>query len=347
MKIRHIENVRAILFYLTIATSILSKDNNLLFGELNELLLKNDISLEELNRFLSFGYDLSLMFGFDLEQLTKDYKEIKHYYNEVISNTSNLVKDFGFNDNPIKTFALFVYLYRGGYLSYPKKFLYSVDMKDLSMLCGVDVIRGTGVCRSISSMFTDVCNEVGLSAKNLSVKATNSSLNNSESLSTINLEVESQGKKFAKIVGKVTSILPIGNHLVTLIDCDDKTGLYDPTNDVFMQMNKYNKYGLINDYDGYMKYNVFSNLFPKIFGQVDTEINVFKLANLSKMSKISYEEYCYLYKLTLETIEQNLDFLEDFYQTNLPLYYDVNRLAMEQHGVVKRMIPIVPDKKRR
>lgn len=338
MKIRDIENIRALLLYLTIATSILSRDNS--------LLLESDISIEDLNSFLSIGYDLSIIFGFELEQLTKDYKEIKHYYNDVISNTSNLVKDFKFDNDPIKTFSLFVYLYRSGYLSHQKNFLYSFDMKDISLLSGVDVIRGTGVCRSISSMFTDVCNSVGLAAKNLAVRTTRNCLANGESLSIADLKVESQDKIFAKIVEKITSILPLANHLVTVIDCGNKTGVYDPTNDIFMQMYKYNRYVVINDCESYMTYNGFSNFVPKFLGQVDTEINMFKLKKLAEGLKISYEEYCDLYKVGLETIKQNLDFLEVFYQTNLPLYNDINRLTKKQHGMIKRMIPLVPKIKR-
>ena len=51
--------------------------------------------------------------------------------------------------------ALYVYLYRSGYLSVNHEFKYSNNMIDFPLLNGVDVVRGRGVCRSISSMFTD------------------------------------------------------------------------------------------------------------------------------------------------------------------------------------------------
>lgn len=63
-----------------------------------------------------------------------------------------------------------MYLYRSGYLSVNHEFKYSNNMIDFPLLNGVDVVRGRGVCRSISSMFTDICNSVGLTASNVSVR---------------------------------------------------------------------------------------------------------------------------------------------------------------------------------
>ena len=61
----------------------------------------------------------------DLEQLTRDYEEIDGVYRLIVSNIAELVEVFNIQDDPVKVFALFVYLYRSGFLSYGKDFTFT------------------------------------------------------------------------------------------------------------------------------------------------------------------------------------------------------------------------------
>ena len=57
-----------------------------------------------------------------------------------------------------------------------------MDLKDLPNLYGVDIVRGKGVCRSISSMLVDIYKDLGYNATNLVVCATEDSIKNQQQL---------------------------------------------------------------------------------------------------------------------------------------------------------------------
>ena len=343
MKIRHMEYARLVLLSSYIAAKVFTGTDDTVFKEVNEFLISNGISMEDITPFMSLACNAAILTGFNLEQLCKDYERIESFYNAVVYNTAELIEAFGIEKDPVKVFALYTYLYRSGYLSVDKEFKYSTNMKDLPELNGVDVIRGRGVCRSISSMFTDVVNSVGLTASNMSVRVKPNTLKNSEDLSLRSLDSEVRGKKWAKVVGKVTSIIPIGNHLVTAIEHDTQSGIYDPTNDLFMHVVGTRKYVLVNDTSATMSYSFISNLVPKLLGQMDTEVSISLLRKLSREDRLVYEEYKQIYEEVNELIRDKKDVFEEFYQVNLPYMREVAKLANEQHGMIKRMFPILPD----
>lgn len=333
MKIKHLEYIRALLLGSSVVTTALTN---------SEI-----VDLEQVSSVLMASYNLSLLTGFHLEQLTRDYEEIDGVYRLIVGNIAELVEVFNIQDDPVKVFALFVYLYRSGFLSYGKDFTYSFDMKDLARLNGVDVVRGTGVCRSISSMFTDVCNYVGLTAANVSVKVSSKCLEMKEQLSPVDLKSVQKNKKIVRIVSAIMSPLPLANHLVTVVSDGKHAGVFDPTNDIYMNMRRFGKYEFINNTGATMSYKSFSNLMPLIFGQMQTKFNLFELHKYSKMNKLTYEEYKKSYREVLELIKANPQFLEAFYNLNQEYYEILERLTREQHGMIKRMIPIIPNKRKK
>ena len=66
---------------------------------------------------------------FYVEKKTEEYQSLKEYYNKVIDNFISFAQSLDIKD-PIEIFSLYVYLYRGGYLSYNHQFTYDIDMKD-------------------------------------------------------------------------------------------------------------------------------------------------------------------------------------------------------------------------
>lgn len=346
MKIRHMESARLVLFATYIAAKVFVGNDDTLFREVNEFLISNGISMEDITPYMSLAYNASILTGFQLEQLCKDYDRIESFYNTVVYNTAELIEAFGIEKDPVKVFALYVYLYRSGYLSVNHEFKYSTNMKDLPLLNGVDVVRGRGVCRSISSMFTDICNSVYLTASNVSVRVKPEVMKKTEDLSLRKLDSEVRGKRFAKIIGKVTSIVPIGNHLVTAIEHDKYSGIYDPTNDCIMHVVGSRRYGLVNDTSATMSYSFISNLIPRVLGQMNTEVDVSYLRNLSTKDRIAYEEYREIYEEINKLIRDNEYLFEEFYKINLPFMQEIDILTREQHGMIKRMFPIIPEIRR-
>ena len=343
MKMHHVEYVRLILLSSSLITNLLTRDSGL-FGEVNNLLTQNNIPIDDISRYLEMADTLSFLTAPQFEQLTKDYSRIESLYNTVVYNLADLITELGIQDDPIKIFALYVYLYRSGYLSYNKDFKYSTNMKDLPKLGGVDVVRGRGVCRSISSMFTDVCQALDIDATNVAVKATEKSMNKKERLSPVNLITEPKGKKFAKLVGKATSILPIGNHQLTHIKSDKVTGIFDPTNDIFMNIKTGRKYSFINDETATMSHSLISNFASTLLNMADSEVLPITLQKQSKLPKINYEEYKEIYRDMLKMIQVNKELIEAFYNENKYFYEAINQRTEEQHSMIKRMFPILPIK---
>ena len=333
MRIKHLEYIRALMLGSSIVTTALTN--------------AEVVDLEQVSSILMASYNVSLLTGFHLEQLTRDYEQIESVYRLIVSNLAELVEVFDIQDDPVKVFALFVYLYRSGLLSYNKDFVYSFDMKDFACLNGVDVVRGTGVCRSISSMFTDVCNSVGLTASNVAVKVSSKCLGMKEQLSPIDLKAVKQKKILVRVLSTIMSPLPIANHLVTVVSDGKNAGVFDPTNDIYMNMRRFGKYEFINNTGATMSYKSFSNLAPLVFGQMQTNFNLLELHKYAKMDKLTYEEYQKSYREVLELIKANPRVLEAFYDLNQEYYSILERLTNKQHGMIKRMIPIIPNKKKK
>ena len=75
---------------------------------------------------------------------------------------------------------------------------------------------------------------------------------------------------------------------------------------------------------------------------MDCEVIPAKLQKASKELKIDYEEYKKVYKETLELIAANKELFEEFYNINKHYYEALHKWTEPQHGMIKRMIPIIP-----
>jgi hypothetical protein len=112
-------------------------------------------------------------------------------------------------------------------------------------------------------------------------------------------------------------------------------------------MRRFGKYEFINNTGATMSYKSFSNLAPLVFGQMQTNFNLLELHKYAKMDKLTYEEYQKSYREVLELIKANPRVLEAFYDLNQEYYSILERLTNKQHGMIKRMIPIIPNKKKK
>ena len=169
---------------------------------------------------------------------------------------------------------------------------------------------------------------------NINVKT--SIMKQSECLSLRGLDSETRGKKWAKVVGQVTSILPIGNHLVTAIEHDKHTGIYDPTNDIFMHVVGTRKYGFVNDTSATMSYSFISNLIPKMLSQMDTEVSVGYLRKLSTKDRLEYERYKEK-KLILKLIDVYKDETNN-YEELLAKREEINNILEEIVSIASRRL---------
>lgn len=315
--------------------------------EIISFLENHQIDLNQIREILSNVYMLDYLSSFKTQTLTSDYKELKCMYDEIIYNTSKFYKEFGMED-PISIFATYVYMYRSGYFSYEKKFLYSNNMKDFAKLSGLDVVRGKGVCRSISSMLTDIYNEMDMSSYNLTVNTSSEDIKRLKKLNYVQLESESESKNFVKFVGIITKYFPLANHLITMVEKDGKNYIFDPTNDGLLRC--YNSFLLqVNEKEEFFMKNYsfgLSNFMFNIFGQYSDGINVIAKSKQLSLPTVSDKEYEEMYLKTLKLCLENKDIFESFYQNNKYLIEQIYSLSENQSGLIKRLIPIIPNKKK-
>ena len=275
----------------------------------------------------------SILMGYS-ERLSQEHKEMKEIYSGIIKNTTEFYKDIDMND-PISIFATYIYMYRSGLFSYNKEFRYNFDMKDFANLNGIDVIRGKGVCRSISSMLTDIYKEMNFDSNNLSVHMTNGG---GTKLNPIELVVDEIN--FDNLIFKIISnIKLLANHQINIVQHNNYNYILDPTNDYFL-INKNNK--LLLDDNNYMTINNVTNFCQKIFNGFTNQYNIFTDKKKLKMDTISREEYKVLYLKAIDFCLKNELLLEDFFLNNVNLINNICAISEEQHNFIKRKIAILP-----
>lgn len=280
-----------------------------------------------------------------IEPTTEDYKQIKNLYNNIITNLANFLKEQNITD-PVEIFTVYQFMYRNGYLSYNHNFNYDIDMKDLSKLNGVDVVRGTGVCRSISSFLTDLYKEMGYDSCNLLVNANRTVLNNIDRQGNYpKWKINKKTSGFVKTISKLSGVIPMSNHLITLVEKDGKTYVFDPTNDAFLIKGKNNELILPHQKDGRMKISYFVNCVHKILGQTGALKSKTQIEEHLQNPTIDYETYTEIYKNTLIYIRNNISLFQQFYENNNSLYLELFQKINVQSGLISRLYPELNFKK--
>lgn len=270
------------------------------------------------------------------EKLTTEYKELKVLYDEVIDSVGDLSQELEF-DNPVEIFAFYVYLYRNGYLSYNKFLEYDIDLKDFPNLNGLDIIRGKGVCRSISSMLVDIYQHLGFESANLHVYATNESCHQQD-LGDTELNVSTSDVKKIKLLSKLFSLFTVTNHQITGVYDTNYGYIFDPTNGGMLHYHSGGKIYVPNT-QHYMTVKNVSQLLSMTLGRENSILNSDYFLN--SMDEDTYRE---LYSKALELCKNNQVYLEDFYRDNIGLYEEIFNLAEKQRSYLERMFPIIPQK---
>lgn len=279
-------------------------------------------------------YFISAISSFKTEMKTDDYKELEKLYKEVIKNTANLMNENAIVD-PISVFATYMYMYRNGYLSVNREYNYSTKMKDFGNLQGIDVIRGLGVCRSVASMHSDICTELGMSSSVIAVNAKDA-ISHIEKLCPKDKPIpEETAKKFVQIVNAFTKVVPTANHAITTVEKNGINYILDPMNDGFLYMGENNKLHVSNNEEYFMKLNLHVTQMNRII--LNSKIKKLKelKEQLTKPS-IEYEKYKYNYQIAVQTCQYNQNIFEKFYQDNKELYKEITAKSNEHSGIILR-----------
>lgn len=277
---------------------------------------------------------------FYAEKVTDEYKDLKIYYDKIIDNFISFANSLDLKD-PIEIFSLYVYMYRGGYLSYNHQFTYDTDMKDLSLLNGLDVIRGTGVCRSITSMLTDIYQKMGLRSSNLSVNTDRKTIQGLSHLCPLKLEKSEKGGKFAKIIGDFTKVIKLPNHLITIVDDTNYSYPLDPTNDGILYPSKFGKLRVHNNPKLGMQNYVSILTLQSLIGNFTNPNKIPGVLKQLSMDTVELSTFEFLYRSTLKSIERNQEELEQFYSENKNLYEQIYLESENINSLIGRTIPVI------
>lgn len=275
------------------------------------------------------------------ERKTEDYSEVKELYDGVVLNVSNLMKELHVENDPVKVFAVYEYLYKNGYLSYGKDNNYNVDIKDFSGLQGADVINGNGVCRSYASLLTDIYRNLGIESYNLVVRTDKECIEHSPRLGNYpKKERDLKTKKLVTAVMKFTKNLKISNHVINIVKQEGKVFVLDPTNDAFLQKGDHNLLVLANNSEYGMKKDRFYptiNKAMKVYDHMEIDANVNEMLD---KTTISYEEYKDRYLSALKLCDKHQPRFDLFYMENKDLYEKIHNCLNKHNSVIKRMLPI-------
>ena len=341
MTLKDQKNIRKTLLYSYISVLLISQAPNFDINVIQDFLFQNSIDIDTIRvilmsllnvNFLSMGYQ---------ERITTEYKSISQLYDEVIKRTVTLFKELECEKNPTATFTSYVYLYRGGYLSSNKRFNFSDGMKDLPLLRGVDVVLGTGVCRNISAMFVNIANKLGMEATNVSVKLRENDFANAETLSPMQLLHNKDAS--SDIIDKILLIADyiglFGNHVISNVSYGGINYTYDPTNDIFLYATPDGNFALPNNQNIKIKQARITGFCNEILGHTEMNLNFINQAKKFALPKQPYEEYKANYLTMLQTLQNNPDMLERFYQDNEELYSEISERSENIGTVLKRAIP--------
>lgn len=240
MKLRNFDNLRRMECTLPIILNYIGKNS-----DMQELLT--------ISSYISLIRTIDICTMFYTEQLTSDYKELKEMYNKVVANTCNLIRELELN-HPIEIFSSYVYLYRNGYLSYEKYFMYDSNLKDIARLGGIDVIRGKGVCRNIAAHLTDIYNSLGYNSSVAAVYVPPIDSLNTQKYCDTDLVDSEEAKQFVNAVMFLSKYIRLSNHMITKVIDGSNSYILDPTNDGLLHYNYDNKSLYFTDDNCHIKY---------------------------------------------------------------------------------------------
>ena len=179
------------------------------YGKLTK---EQNLSLKSLSKSLIGGALLGLSFAFvptvsgdslitlGYSELTEEiYIDTINDYNKIIDNIVTLIKKLNI-DNPDDIFYIVSLLIQSGQLSIDQKFSYNEDKPwDIKGYYGIDVIKGTGVCRHEAALLNDVLNKCGYESS---------------------VVINDYFKEYEQLV----------YHAVVFLENNDSYKIYDPTN---------------------------------------------------------------------------------------------------------------------
>ena len=261
-------------------------------------------------------------------KITKEeYAALLNDYKQFLKRYKVLNDELSFKE-PISIYALFVYMYKNGFLSKDKSIEFKVFYKeylDMINLRGANIFNGKGVCRHIGSMLTDILRESDIESYNYS---------NLCSVPLLYGMVQKYYKDVYNYQGKLDYVMNhylvrflkvnyiYAPHLISYASYDGKNYFLDPTNERVLDSFEF---GITDDK------GVMLPIF-KDNGYFDLLENRKRMCDLINQNNkpLSNEEVQDILNESNAKILLHKDMYEDFYNENKAFYEDMS-LRLTKH----------------
>lgn len=274
------------------------------------------------------------------EIYTKDIREIKEIYDELIKDYSFLIEDFEFKE-PVEIFALYNYMLHKGYLSKTRYYMHEQPQYgDIFSLYGANIVTGSGLCRHDASFLADVFNKIDINSQILPVY-----LNDTEAqicefkkfVSILEIELKTTTDPNRKI--EIEELLKIyknklktiktkfepfkkmnGNHVITLSEYNGKCYFFDATNEVIYKKNNIDSSYIVSNKTGRVKIAKGGYFNQKLDKEETNRKLILPETDIFDDKK--------LFNTTTKLCKENRDLLDIFKNQHISLYNEIdNKLS--------------------
>lgn len=276
--------------------------------------------------------------------IVSNYEEINAMYSEVINNITSFYKKMEIEDIT-SIFAVYIYMYRKGYLSQNHNFEYNAVASKFSKTFSMGTVIGKGVSCHIGNMLSDIYNKMDFNSDSLLVQyiipdiSKNTSNyknhNNIENLLPVELKKAIKKINLAEKSNELLHNIPLPNHLITEVSNGINTCVLDPTNDLYLHSRGINIFSPGYGDHSYMARNASIDKLIRLYGVLPTKKISFKD---DRLPPILWNEYAENYEKTINKILDNISYLDEFYDENKKLYNDITNIAFDKKILIKNNI---------
>ncbi len=226
----------------------------------------------------------------------EEENKLRQLYLRLINNIKVFYTEIGITD-PIGIFRAFIYSYKNGFLSLNKNFKVDSPDDDFIFLLGLNVIKGSGICRHLSVMLKDIMEFFGYETM----------------LLDMHYKVIQQGTKYKIIKDNkyVNLKYAKSNHMVVYVKDKECSYIFDPLKELLLI--PVGKGKLVRSTDD-------TNTLQKC---ICNNICYYKLKKNNFVTKGQYEDRI---NLVCENLLSQKEKFEEFYIENYQVYKDINEL---------------------
>lgn len=276
--------------------------------------------------------------------IVSNYEEINAMYSEVINNITSFYKKMEIEDIT-SIFAVYIYMYRKGYLSQNHNFEYNAVASKFSKTFSMGTVTGKGVSCHIVNMLSDIYNKMDFNSDSLLVQyiipdiSKNTSNyknhNNIENLLPVELKKAIKRINLAEKSNELLHNIPLPNHLITEVSNGINTCVLDPTNDLYLHSRGINIFSPGYGDHSYMARNASIDKLIRLYGVLPTK----KISSKDdQLPPILWNEYAENYEKTINKILDNISYFDEFYDENKKLYNDITNIAFDKKILIKNNI---------